>query len=99
MAILDSQWLKNIFSFRAEKIIEICSESEECNKLLQLILDGEASPEEETKFYQHIDKCVYCLNNYELEKSLRQLIKTKIKKQSVPIDLVDSIKMKIQQTV
>jgi anti-sigma factor (TIGR02949 family) len=99
MAILDSQWLRNIFSFRAEKLIEKCSESEECSQLLQLILDGEASPEQEKKFYQHIDTCVYCLNGYELEKSIRKLIKTKIKKQEVPTDLVDSIKLKIRQTV
>jgi anti-sigma factor (TIGR02949 family) len=99
MAILDSQWLRNMFSFRADKLIEKCSESEECDQLLQLILDGEASQEQETKFFQHIDKCVYCLNGYELEKSIRKLIKTKIKKQSVPTDLVDSIKLKIRQTV
>jgi anti-sigma factor (TIGR02949 family) len=99
MAILDSQWLRNIFSFRAEKLIEKCSESEECNQLLQLILDGEATPEQEKKFYQHIDTCVYCLNGYELEKSIRKLIKTKIARQTVPTDLVDTIKLKIRQTV
>lgn len=98
MAILDSQWLRNIFSFRAEKLIEKCSESEECNQLLQLILDGEASTDQEKRFFEHIDSCVYCLNSYELEKSIRNLIKTKIKKQAVPTDLVDSIKLKIQQT-
>jgi anti-sigma factor (TIGR02949 family) len=99
MAILDSQWLRNMLSFRAEKLIEKCSESEECNQLLQLILDGEATPEQEKTFYQHIDTSVYCLNGYELEKSIRKLIKSKITRQAVPTGLIDSIKVKIRQTV
>ncbi len=99
MAILDSQWLRNMFTSKAEKVLEKCSESEECDQLLQLILDGEATSEQEKQFFEHIDKCVYCLNGYELEKSIRKLIKSKIKKQTVPADLVDSIKLKIRKTV
>jgi len=99
MAILNTRWLKNILGAKNGDIIEKCSESEECSQLLQLVLDGEATREQEDKFFKHIDTCMHCLNGYELEKSIRKLIKSKIKKQTVPADLVDSIKMKIRQTV
>lgn len=99
MAVLNTRWLKNIFGSKDGDILEKCNESEECSQLLQLVLDGEASPEQEDRFFKHIDHCTYCLNGYELEKSIRMLIKSKIKKQTVPADLVESIKLKIRQTV
>lgn len=99
MAILNTRWLRNIFGAKDGEILEKCSESEECNQLLQLVLDGEATSDQEDKFLNHIDHCIYCLNGYEMEKSIRKLIKSKIKKQTVPADLVDSIKLKIRQTV
>lgn len=96
MAIFNARWFRNASS-KDDK--EKCKESEQCNQLLQLILDGEASSDEENYFFSHKEKCIYCSNGFELEKSLKDLIKTKIKKETVPADLVESIKLKIQQTV
>lgn len=95
MSIFTTQWIRNIFLPNAAKD-KTCKESEECNRILQLILDGEASPQQEKHFFEHIDQCAFCYNGYKVEKSIRQLIKTKLKKETVPADLVESIRLKIQ---
>lgn len=97
MTIFTTQWFKKLFTPPSQIDLGKC-EDEECNRLLQLILDGEASENDEEVFFQHIKNCSYCYNGYMLEKSIRKLIRTKIKKESVPADLVDSIKLKIQGT-
>ena len=97
MAIVTTQWFKKILTPKSRVDLGKC-EDEECNRLLQIILDGEASENDEKAFFQHIKNCSYCYNGYMLEKSIRKLIRTKIKKESVPADLLDSIKLKIQGT-
>jgi len=97
MAIFTTQWLKSLVTPKSKIDLGICKD-EECNRLLQLILDGEASENDEKTFFQHIKNCSYCYNGYKLEKSIRKLIRTKMRKESVPADLVDSIKLKIQST-
>ena len=98
MAIFTSQWIRNLFLPRVAKNKK-CKDIKECNQLLQLILDGEASKDEEEYFFQHIKNCNDCYNGYKLEQSIKKLIRTKLKKQSVPQDLVDSIKVKIQNSL
>jgi anti-sigma factor (TIGR02949 family) len=97
MAIFTTQWLKSLFNSKTNIDLGKCKD-DECNRLLQVILDGEASENDEKNFFQHIKNCSYCYNRYMLEKSIRKLIRTKMKKESVPADLVDSIKLKIQAT-
>ncbi|MGK7395927.1 MAG: anti-sigma factor [Candidatus Cyclobacteriaceae bacterium M3_2C_046] len=97
MTLLTSRWIKNIF-WPKKNVTKHCEESDHCNHLLQLILDGEATEEQENFFHEHVDKCVYCFNSFKVEKSIRDLIKSKIKKEEVPIDLVESIKLKIKGT-
>ena len=69
-----------------------------CLELLQLITDGEATPEEETQFHKHIDECLPCYETYNLEKSIKEMIQTKLEKKQVPEDLIRSIKSKIKDT-
>jgi len=97
MAIFTTQWLKSFLTPKAKTISGDCKE-EDCNKLLQIIIDGEGTKADQELFFQHMKDCTYCYNSYTLEKSIRKLLKTKIKKESVPEDLVDSIKLKIQGT-
>lgn len=74
-----------------------CPEFQKCLKVLYLMLDEEASQEEEAYLMEHVEKCLFCFEQYEVEKQIRDLLKTKIAKMSVPSDLVDSIRSKISQ--
>jgi len=97
MAIFFTNWLKKTFSQKSEKSRK-CLDSEKCLNMLQLILDGEASESEMQYFNTHIEDCMSCFQHYNLEKTIRQVLKTKCEKRPVPVDLIQSIKSKISQT-
>lgn len=98
MAIIFTNWLKNTLK-RKENSTEMCQESKKCIEILELLLDGEADPDQEDFFRNHIEKCMPCYQHYNLEKTIKEILKTKIEKKPVPQDLVDSIKSKIKETV
>ncbi|TDI67098.1 MAG: anti-sigma factor [Bacteroidetes bacterium] len=81
-------WLKQ--SFRSRTSCKGCIE------LLELITDDEASPEEIKHFQKHIDECLPCYEAYNLEKSIKEMLQTKLKRKQVPDDLIQSIKLKIR---
>ena len=66
-----------------------------CMEMLQTILDGAATSEQEEYFKQHMDECMPCFKNYQVEMQIRQLIKTKCNKEPLPAGLVDSIKQQV----
>jgi len=80
------------------KKVANCKENN-CNELLQLIVDGEATREQETYFKEHITECVFCLNNYRVEQGMKQAIKEKIARLDVPKGLQESILSKIIESV
>lgn len=53
-----------------------CTHQSECLKLIQRIIDREASPEEEAAFLEKKDTCTPCQEGYELAQSLRKAIKS-----------------------
>lgn len=83
-------WLRQNFSGQ--------SDCEKCLELLELIMDGEASPEEEAQFHKHIKDCLPCYESYNLETSIKTLIQTKLEKKQVPEDLIARIRSKIRDT-
>ncbi len=76
-----------------------CTDFNKCMAVLENVLDNEASPVEHQFFKEHIEKCMPCFTKITNEKDIRALIKLKIQKKTVPSDLVQSIKSKIQETV
>ena len=72
-----------------------CSQYDKCLVILNLMLDNEASKEQEDFFLSHIEKCIVCFSHYNVEKQIRQLIKSKVCKQAVPSSLADQIRSKI----
>ena len=84
----------NIFDWLKQSLMGQ-SECKRCLELLEMIVDGEANPEQEERFHQHINDCLPCYESYNLEASIKELIQTKIEKKSVPQDLIASIKSKI----
>ena len=82
-----------------ENMKQDCSEKNECLKMLQQILDGEATTEQKEHFLKHhLEECMPCYKNYHLEVAIRQLLKTKCCSEA-PQELVDSIKTKVIQNL
>jgi anti-sigma factor (TIGR02949 family) len=76
-----------------------CPNKRECFEMLQLILDGEASPRQKEIFLQeHLEDCMPCYRNYHLEVAIRQLLRTKCV-HNAPPDLVEDIKRKVAQNL
>ena len=94
MAINFPPWVKGVFQTKSEDF----SDCDRCLEVLQLILDGEADQEQQLYFSQHIKNCVPCLDHYHLDQEIKNLIKQKIEKKSVPSDLIESIRNKILET-
>lgn len=76
-----------------------CQNQRECFEMLQLILDGEATVQQKDKFLKdHLEQCMPCYRNYNLEVAIRQLLKQKCT-QCAPDDLVESIKKQVIQNL
>lgn len=73
-----------------------CSDCAKIHGLLNVIIDDEASKEEEEFFRKHIDKCTPCLERYDVERSLIEKIKSKIDHKCCPKQVIESIKNKIK---
>jgi anti-sigma factor (TIGR02949 family) len=81
------------------KMKQDCETQRECMEMLQLIVDGEATPEQKSNFLNnHLEQCMPCYKNYHLEVAIRQLLKSKCASQA-PQELVDSIKAKVIQNL
>ena len=76
-----------------------CKEHEKCMELLELILDGEASDQDKQYVNSHVERCMPCYRAYNLEKEIRKVLKNNLHQKPVPDDLVNSIKIKIRETV
>ena len=68
-----------------------------CMEMLQLILDGEATAEQQHYFKNHMDICMPCFKSYSLDMSIKELVKTRCCGDQVPLGLVEQIKMQISQ--
>jgi hypothetical protein len=76
--------------------IEPCSDREKCTEVLHLIIDGEATHEEEDYFFNHILQCVDCSHYYLLEKSIREAIRNKIDRKLAPEEFIHQVRMKVK---
>ena len=76
-----------------------CSEHDRCLELLQLVLDGEASDSEKNYYMHHIEECMPCYRNYNIETEIRNVLRSKLEKKPVPTDLLFSIRSKVKETV
>ena len=75
-----------------------CSHQPDCLKLIQRILDKEASAEEEARFLANKDQCLPCKEGHELELALRKALKTSCHSKC-PSSLLESIRSKISSII
>ena len=72
-----------------------CPNQRDCIEMLQLIIDGQATPSQRNEFLDnHLEKCMPCFKTYHIEMALINLLKTKCT-HPCPDGLVDEIKAKI----
>ncbi len=72
-----------------------CPNQQDCIDMLQLIIDGEATPEQHHEFVtNHMEHCMPCYKTYNLEIALKDLLKAKCTSKC-PESLVNEIKAKI----
>jgi anti-sigma factor (TIGR02949 family) len=96
MSLSSTDWLNNLE--KPAESSEICIKKKgECLKIIQNILDGEATSDQQQHFEKHILECLPCFEYYNLDKSIKLAIQTKVEKMNVPIDLIETIKLKIHQ--
>jgi anti-sigma factor (TIGR02949 family) len=79
-------------SFSKDNAAKGCLDHGKCLQSLQLILDGEASRELEDNFVKHLNECMHCYNLYHLDKAVKELVQTKIRKIPVPSSLHNKIR-------
>lgn len=66
-----------------------------CLEMLQAILDGDTTEEQQQYFRKHMDECMPCYKSHELDMQIKQLIKSKCCGNNVPADLVEKIKNQV----
>ncbi len=77
-----------------------CLQDHNCAEIISkvmLILDGRLTIEEEKEFLVEVEKCPFCLEKYDIEKSFKDFLIHKISQKKVPTSLVQNIKDKIDQ--
>lgn len=72
-----------------------CEHHHECMQAIRLILDGEATTEQIAHFKANINHCLPCIENHNLEVTIRQILCDKIQQKTVPEDLIQSIRTQI----
>lgn len=73
-----------------------CDHSVDCRKLIHLILDKEATPEQVTDFMSNnMETCRPCIEMYHLEKEIKELLQGRMEKRCCPEKLVATIRTRI----
>jgi anti-sigma factor (TIGR02949 family) len=81
------------------KMKQDCENKRECLEMLQLIIDGEATPTQKDHFLKkHLDECMPCYKSYHLEVAIRELLKSKCSNQA-PQELVEDIRKKVMENL
>lgn len=92
-------------SFKPETLVTIaeqpvekkqhCDHQTDCMKMIQVVLDGEGTPEQIAQISQNIGKCLPCEHGYALEKNIKEALQLRLEKRTVPTSLLDSIRARV----
>jgi anti-sigma factor (TIGR02949 family) len=78
---------------------DFCLDRDKCIQVLHLIIDGEASDEDEVYFYDHINQCIHCSQYYRLEQTIRVALRKKMKKKIAPENFINEIRNKFKDSI
>ncbi len=51
-----------------------CSNFEKCYEILKLMVDNQATGEQKEYFSEHMEKCIHCLKQYNLECEIKLML-------------------------
>ena len=74
---------------------EHCGHRADCLKMIQLILDGEATEQQLARVKANLESCKPCIEMYHLEQEVKELLTKRIEKRCCPEQLVATIKSRI----
>jgi hypothetical protein len=72
-----------------------CENHEKCMKMIQSILDGEATEEEKDHFRDNMDVCMPCINEFHLVKCIKESLCNRVERKTCPDNLINTIKLKL----
>ena len=81
---------------------DVASANADCDKvinILEMIIDEEATSDEQTYFYKHLEDCATCFYAHKHQKMLKDFLKMNVKIKDVPASLISTIKNIVQETV
>ncbi len=87
-----SNWFKKVTSPKRTPLSPL---HPDCQQLLDMMLDGDPTPEQKEHFRHHIENCLPCAKSFELDSAIRQLLRTRCNGHPVPDELVQSIRNKV----
>ncbi len=73
----------------------------DCEKivsLLDMIIDGEASDDDKTYFFSHVENCKECFAAHQKHDQLKRFLRENIQRKMVPTNLLSSIQTVIKTT-
>lgn len=82
---------------QAQPMKQHCENHLECMKMIQMILDGEADDEAKEHFRLNMDKCMPCIQTYQLEKCIKDSLQNKVERRPCPDRLVADIKAQLNR--
>lgn len=81
---------------------DVTAANTDCEKvisILEMIIDEEASSEEQTYFFNHLEECASCFDAHRHQRMLKDFLKMNVKSKDVPASLISTIKKIVQETV
>ena len=72
-----------------------CPQEQKCIEILEEVLDNESTVADEEFLESHIKDCWKCYENYDLEKAIREAVKSKIANRSLPEGFMDQVRSEI----
>ena len=66
-----------------------------CMQMLQIILDGQANSDQKEYFMHHMDRCMPCFKTYEVDMTIKEMLRIKCCGDMVPRELVEQLKNQI----
>ena len=85
----------------ATELTEVKSANTDCEKvinILEMIIDDEATSEDQNYFYSHLEDCSSCFEAHKHQKMLKSFLKMNVKSRAVPVSLISTIKKIVQET-
>ena len=93
--------LEKGFLDKLTSVAGIMKKSHNCKEVVSqfnLMLDGELNPKEEQDVMCELQRCMHCLEEYNLEEKYRKFIQERVEKKCCPSAFLNKIKTKVQQS-